>query len=241
MNVREIQTALKQLGIDPGPIDGIRGNKTIAAIKEFQRRYGLLVDGIAGPQTQTALKRALEAPKTNARPEPDKSAINSTASSTSPGLVQAAPPPNVSSLKLLDTGRSITEIIIHCTATPEGKDYTVNDIRSWHKQRGFSDVGYHYIVYRDGRVMIGRPIGQIGAHVEGHNTGTIGISYIGGLSSDGKTAKDTRTEAQKKSLLWLTSELAKKFKVKKITGHNQYANKACPSFDVRKDPLGAIV
>src|SRR5690606_18013952 len=125
----------------------------------------------------------------------------------------------------------------HCAATPEGKDFTVDDIRSWHKQRGFSDIGYHYVVYRDGRVMLGRPIGQIGAHVEGHNTGTIGICYIGGMTADSKTAKDTRTEAQRSSLLWLTSQLARKFRnVTKITGHNQYAAKACPSFDVRKDP-----
>jgi len=240
MNIREIQTGLSQLGFNPGIIDGKNGPKTKAAVEAFQEKYGLVKDGIAGVQTQTALKRALAAPKPG-KPEPDKSAMNQTPPGPSLGQVLAAPPPNVSSLKLLDTSRSIVEIINHCTATPEGKDYTVDDIRTWHKARGWSDVGYHYIVYRDGRIMLGRPVGQVGAHVEGHNTGTIGISYIGGLTKDAKNAKDTRTDAQKSSLLWLNETLAKKFSVRKITGHNQYANKACPSFDVRKDPLGAIV
>jgi len=241
MNIREIQTALQTLGFDPGPIDGINGPRTKAAVREFQTKFGLLIDGIAGPQTKTALKRALE-PVKPGRMEPDKSAMTQTAPASSPGQVTAAPPPNVSNLQLLDTGRIITEIINHCAATPEGKDFTVADIRAWHKARGWSDVGYHYVIYRDGRIMVGRPIGQIGAHVEGHNTGTIGICYIGGVSADGKTAKDTRTPAQRSSMLWLNQQLVKKFpRITKITGHNQYANKACPSFDVRKDPLGAIV
>lgn len=154
-------------------------------------------------------------------------------------LDRASPPPNAASLVLLDTARQISEIIVHCTATPEGRDYTVADIRAWHKQRGFSDVGYHYVIYRDGRIMLGRPVGQIGAHVEGRNTGTIGISYIGGVSSDGKTAKDTRTAAQRASLLWLTAQLRAKHRgITKVSGHNEYAAKACPSFNVRQDQLG---
>ncbi|MBS7588302.1 N-acetylmuramoyl-L-alanine amidase [Ancylobacter defluvii] len=154
----------------------------------------------------------------------------------------AAPPPNAGTLALLATSRPISEIIVHCTATPEGKDYTVADIRAWHKDRGFSDIGYHYVVYRDGRVMVGRPVGQVGAHVAGHNTGTIGISYVGGVAADGKTAKDTRTAAQRASLLWLVQQLAAKHPgIRKVTGHNQYAAKACPSFDVRNDALGRLV
>jgi N-acetylmuramoyl-L-alanine amidase len=98
------------------------------------------------------------------------------------------------------------------------------------------------VVYRDGRVMLGRPVGQIGAHVEGHNTGTIGCSYVGGLSADGKTAKDTRTLAQRASMLWLTQQLiARQSGMRRVTGHNQYAAKACPSFDVRKDDLGRLI
>lgn len=243
MNIREVQKALLDLGFNPGPVDGLNGPKTKAAVRSFQQKYDLVVDGIAGPQTKTAIKRALE-PVKPARPEPDKSAMYQTIIPASSGLIVAAPPPNVSSLRLLDTARFIEEIVNHCAATPEGRDFTVADIRSWHKQRGFSDVGYHYVIYLDGRIMLGRPIGQQGAHTVDHgkNRGTIGICYIGGVSADGRTPKDTRTPAQKSSLLWLNQQLVARFPtIKRITGHNQYAAKACPSFDVRKDPLGAIV
>lgn len=93
--------------------------------------------------------------------------------------------------------RIINEIIIHCSATPEGKDYTVEQIKQWHKQRGFSDIGYHYVIYRDGSIHSGRPIERIGAHCLKHNAHSIGVCYIGGVAKDGKTPKDTRTDAQK--------------------------------------------
>lgn len=222
-------------------VDGDFGGRTADAVRDIQRRLNLVVDGIAGPQTLAALKQATT-PAKPGKPEPDKSAINGPLPPVVGGADVARPPPNVDSLVLLDTARPIYEIINHCTATPEGKDYTVADIRAWHKARGWSDIGYHYVVYRDGRVTVGRPVGQIGAHVEGHNTGTIGISYVGGLSADGKAAKDTRTAAQRASLLWLNQALADKHHgIRKISGHNQYAAKACPSFDVRKDKLGALL
>ncbi|WP_100962641.1 peptidoglycan-binding protein [Bosea sp. FBZP-16] len=238
MTNAEIQRALIALGFNPGPVDGRLGDSSKVAIKAFQGKFGLVADGIAGRQTQTALTQALAAPKPG-RPEPDKSAIVAPVpASQRLGTVTAAPPPNVASLQLLDTARAIAEIIWHCTATPEGKDYTVADVRAWHKARGWSDIGYHYVIYRDGRIILGRPVGQIGAHCEGHNTGTIGCSYIGGLSADGKTAKDTRTPAQRASMLWLTQQLAAKHRgITRVSGHNQYANKACPSFNVRKDEL----
>lgn len=131
--------------------------------------------------------------------------------------------------------RKIDEIILHCTATAEGKDYTVDDIRRWHVQgNGWKDIGYHYVIYRDGTVHVGRPLDQIGAHCTGHNAGTVGIVYVGGLSADGKTAKDTRTAAQREAMYTLCRILCDALGIKKITGHNQYAAKACPSFDVRK-------
>ena len=254
MTNAELQRALAALGFYRDAIDGIVGNQTKAAVQGFQCAYGLVIDGIAGQQTQTALKQALAAPKPG-RPEPDKSAIagktpQSSILSVEDGITTIraaeihaeAPPPNAATLQLLATNRPISEIIWHCTATPEGKDFTVADVRAWHKARGWSDIGYHYVVYRDGRIMPGRPVGQIGAHCEGHNTGTIGCSYIGGLSADGKTAKDTRTPAQRASMLWLTRHLIAKHRgIKRVTGHNQYAAKACPSFDVRKDALGRLI
>lgn len=241
MSVLDLQRRLSSLGLYTGQLDGIRGPKTISAVEDFQEKYGLVVDGIAGPQTTKALLQATT-PAKPGKPEPDKSAMNQTPTSEAVAGTRAAEPPNAASLRLLDTARPISEIIVHCTATPEGKDYTVDDIRGWHKQRGWSDIGYHYVVYRDGRVMLGRPVGQVGAHVEGHNTGTIGVSYVGGVSTDGKSAKDTRTSAQRASLLWLIQQLAAKHRgVRKVSGHNQYALKACPSFSVPRDALGSAI
>lgn len=127
--------------------------------------------------------------------------------------------------------RKIKEIIVHCSATPEGKDFTVADIDKWHRQRGFNKIGYHYVIYRDGSCHTGRSIDEIGAHCVGHNADSIGICYIGGLATDGKTAKDTRTDAQKKALITLIKTLKVKYPGITVHGHRDYAAKACPSFD----------
>lgn len=132
--------------------------------------------------------------------------------------------------------RALNEIIVHCAATPEGKDFTVKQIDQWHKKRGWSGIGYHYVVYRDGTIVKGRPLWKTGAHVRGRNRGTVGICYIGGVTRDGRRAKDTRTPEQKKALEKLLVELLDKYpKIKKISGHNQYAAKACPSFNAQKE------
>ena len=95
--------------------------------------------------------------------------------------------------------RSIDKIIVHCTATPEGKHFTVQQIREWHtapkpKGNGWRDIGYHFVVYLDGSVHNGRPVGQIGAHCSGHNAHSIGVCYVGGEVADGShKPKDTRT------------------------------------------------
>ena len=81
--------------------------------------------------------------------------------------------------------RTIKEIILHCSATPEGKDYSVDTIRKWHLQRGFSDIGYHYVIYRDGSIHNGRDVNISGAHCTNHNSKSIGVCYIGGLDSTG--------------------------------------------------------
>lgn len=127
--------------------------------------------------------------------------------------------------------RKINEVIIHCSATPEGKDFTVADIDRWHKQRGFRKIGYHYVVYRDGTYHKGRGLEEIGAHCTGHNSNSIGICYIGGVAKDGKTPKDTRTDAQKKTLITLIRTMKAKYPGISVHGHRDYANKACPSFD----------
>lgn len=136
--------------------------------------------------------------------------------------------------ELKKSTRNIKEIILHCSATPEGKDYDVNTIRKWHLQRGFTDIGYHYIIYRDGSIHDGRNVNISGAHCTNHNAKSIGICYIGGLDSTGKTAKDTRTKEQKKSLVSLVKQLMNIYKLSAsdVHCHNEYANKACPSFKI---------
>lgn len=136
--------------------------------------------------------------------------------------------------------RRIDEIIIHCSATPEGKNFKAADIRRWHTAkppvgRGWSDIGYHYVILLDGTVEHGRPVDRIGAHCSGRNENSIGVCLIGGCAADGKTSKDTRTEAQKASLLNLVRELQNRYRIPSsgIHGHNEFANKACPSFDVQ--------
>ena len=130
--------------------------------------------------------------------------------------------------------RKITEIIIHCSATIEGKDYTVADIDRWHRARGFRKIGYHYVIYRDGSIHAGRPISETGAHCVGHNAHSIGICYIGGLSADGRP-KDTRTPEQKAALWALVDQLKERFPGAQVYGHNRFAAKACPCFRVPEE------
>ena len=131
--------------------------------------------------------------------------------------------------------RIINEIIVHCAATREGRDFTVEDITRWHKARGFATIGYHYVIYRDGSIHEGRPLEQIGAHCVGHNKHSIGICYIGGCASDGKTPKDTRTPEQKEALLALLRRLKARFPNATIHGHRDFAAKACPSYDAFRE------
>ena len=131
--------------------------------------------------------------------------------------------------------RKINEIIVHCSATAEGRDYTVSDIDRWHKSRGWQCIGYHYVIYRDGSVHTGRPVTQIGAHCTGHNANSIGVCYIGGCAADGKTPKDTRTPQQREALRRLVADLQKQYPGATVHGHREFAAKACPSFDVKTE------
>ena len=136
--------------------------------------------------------------------------------------------------------RKITKIIVHCSATPEGEDYTVEQIRQWHLKRGFSDIGYHWVVYRDGSVHKGRDERKTGAHTSGQNACSIGVCYIGGCpprsqKNYNRHGKDTRTPQQKQSLLNLLHSLKERYPKAKIHGHRDFANKACPSFDATEE------
>ena len=131
------------------------------------------------------------------------------------------------------------KIIIHCSATPRGVDYNANDIDKWHRNRGFSKIGYHYVIRLNGSIEKGREENEMGAHCLGQNMDSIGICYIGGLSRDKQTPEDTRTEAQKIALKGLVDSLKKKYREKGIIltvhGHNEFANKACPCFNVKEE------
>lgn len=132
--------------------------------------------------------------------------------------------------------RHIDKIIIHCAATPEGRDVKAETIKSWHvKGRGFSDIGYHYVIELDGTIKEGRPLHKSGAHTIGQNSNSIGICYVGGLAKD-KTPKDTRTPEQQTAMVNLIEVLIEAHPtIKSVHGHREFANKACPSFDVAQE------
>lgn len=127
--------------------------------------------------------------------------------------------------------RKITEIIVHCSATAEGQDFRAADIDRWHRQKGWSGCGYHYVVCLDGTVERGRPDAEPGAHCYGHNMRSIGVCYIGGVDAQGR-AKDTRTVQQKMALRRLVQDLLHRYPGATVHGHCEFARKACPSFDV---------
>ena len=158
--------------------------------------------------------------------------------------------------------RLIKEIIVHCTASPEGKEMTVKQIDDIHRlQNHWSGIGYHKVIYLDGSIHDGRPIETVGAHCaeDGHNRYSIGIAYVGGCAKDGRTPKDTRTPQQKMALARVLRELHAQFPMAKLYGHRDlvcslkkknphflcrkckhypeiclYAKKSCPSFDVHE-------
>lgn len=137
--------------------------------------------------------------------------------------------------------RKIDEIIIHCTATrpnwwaDRSAQEKVNEVRRWHvEERGWRDVGYHWLIDRDGTIVKGRDESDIGAHVAGHNSTSIGVSLFGGHgSSNDDRFEDNFTQEQAAALRQLIVQIKDRYDIKKISGHNEYSNKACPGFRVR--------
>lgn len=189
-------------------------------VRQIQIALHLFPDGIFGTETRDAVI-----------------AFQRTNGLKADGIVGVATFTKLLGLKLLPKSRRIiNEIIVHCSATPEGKDYSVADIRKWHKQQGWSDIGYHYVVYRDGTIRDGRDVNISGAHCVNHNAHSIGVCYIGGVASDGKTPKDTRTPSQRIALKQLLTELLMLYPNARIYGHHDFdKGKACPSFDARNE------
>ena len=133
--------------------------------------------------------------------------------------------------------RKIDLLVVHCSATRVDRDFPVEALRRCHLQRGFTDIGYHFYITRDGVVHSCRPLHQMGAHAAGWNDHSIGICYEGGLDAEGRPA-DTRTVAQKCALLDLLRQLKSDYPRARILGHYQlspYVRKACPCFDAKRE------
>lgn len=150
----------------------------------------------------------------------------------------------------------VDAIVIHCSATREGMDFKAADFDRWHKERGFGQIGYHWVIDLDGTIEKGRPENMVGAHsntpgVSGksYNYHSIGICYVGGLDKNGNP-KDTRTLAQKKSMIKLVNDLMKRFpNIKEVLGHRDTSPdkngdgkisrnewiKQCPCFEVKAE------
>ncbi len=230
--VKQIQ---KLVGAYP---DGIWGKLTTECLKMWQREHGLSPDGVAGPATLTKMGLMTVAPAS---------------SQSGAEVMRKSYGGKVIALKR--SKRRIDYIAIHCTATPEGNDVTVEQIRKNHRAQGWSDIGYHYVIYRDGTVNLGRDVDFAGAHVSGYNANSIGVSYVGGLENkpgvpyNKLREKDTRTEEQKASMLALLMDLRKLYPKAIIQGHRDFSPdrngdgvisadewiKACPSFAAKEE------
>lgn len=142
--------------------------------------------------------------------------------------------------------RKIDSIIIHCSATKVGRDFSASDIGRWHRERGFDCIGYHYVIRLDGKIEKGRSVAVPGAHCMGWNAHSIGICYVGGLDANGQPA-DTRTNAQKRVLYQFIQDLQREYpSITLVMGHRDTSPdrngngvvepceyvKACPCFDV---------
>lgn len=146
----------------------------------------------------------------------------------------------------------VDTIIVHCSATQpdwmvdKPLSAKVTEITRWHKARKFYTIGYHWVIDRDGSVAPGRPESDIGAHVEGHNTGSIGICLIGGHgSSENDPFTKHFTPEQDMKLRELIEQIKTRANIKRVRGHNELSPKACPGFNVgrwlaKKSPKPAI-
>jgi N-acetylmuramoyl-L-alanine amidase len=127
-------------------------------------------------------------------------------------------------------------LVVHCSATPASMDIGAREIDRWHRAKGWTMIGYHFVIRRNGSVEVGRRIDQVGAHAAGFNSRSLGLCLVGGLSEDGRTAVDNFTAIQKTMLRTRLNMLkSAEYKHAEVLGHRDLPNvhKDCPSFDVR--------
>lgn len=131
--------------------------------------------------------------------------------------------------------KSVDYLVIHCSATKDTQDIGAAEIRKWHRERGWFDIGYHYVIRRDGTVEKGRPDTQPGAHARGFNHVSLGICLVGGVADDGKKPEANFTAEQWEALHVLVEDLLCDYPHADVLGHRDLpnVNKGCPSFDVR--------
>ena len=127
-------------------------------------------------------------------------------------------------------------IVVHCAATKPTQDVGVAEIRDWHvTQRKWADIGYHYVIRRNGNIETGRPHPDIGAHVEGHNRESVGLCLVGGVSATNEPEANY-TQAQWASLKALVHAMTVEYSDAQVVGHRDFpgVTKACPCFDVAR-------
>lgn len=131
--------------------------------------------------------------------------------------------------------KTVEHIVLHCAATRASADIGAAEIDRMHRERSFMKIGYHFVIRRNGVIEKGREIDEVGAHVAGYNSTSIGICLVGGVAEDGKTPESNFTNAQWATLENLVGEMRQKYPTAAIVGHRDLdAHKACPSFDVKK-------
>lgn len=133
------------------------------------------------------------------------------------------------------TRKRTDNIVVHCSATRAIQDIGASDIRKWHKAKGWEDIGYHYVIRRNGKLERGRPETAIGSHVQGHNANSVGICLVGGLNDKTWDPEDNYTTAQWATLKKLIADLLKRYPKAKVLGHRDFpkVQKACPCFNAR--------
>ena len=129
--------------------------------------------------------------------------------------------------------RTITMLVIHCSAVRPDQTSSAAQIDTWHRRDNHwkLGIGYHYVIRRDGTIEPGRPEWMVGAHCKNHNAHSLGICYEGGLDIRGQPA-DTRTAAQKAAMRCLLEQLHERYPRAVIVGHHDLnPRKECPCFD----------
>lgn len=129
----------------------------------------------------------------------------------------------------------IKYLVVHCSASKPKTFVDAATITRWHLDRGFLKIGYHYVILRDGTVQKGRKDSEVGAHVAGHNTGSLGVCLVGGLNDTTGKPENNFTDAQFDSLTTLLTKLSKDNPQAEVLGHRDFPNvaKDCPCWDVR--------